>query len=237
VRPFTSFAYGRSGFDEGHIVKAVMFGGAAAIIGGGLYVHNPYVGGTVYQMPVAAVYEKLAEMDLPSDMGGGSYRSGGGVEMDREENKSVTWKIRQDGDIIARYTAELSPMGTKATTVRVKFEIDPEGKVAKQNSKIAQSKFVADMANITMSEQVDATLTNREYNQRAVGAKMLAYIMLNRDALSGFMADIESEMDSARSMAGVSSSRSGVAEARVDDGGTGPQMSARPTVDVTKYSR
>jgi hypothetical protein len=219
-------------------MKAVMFGGAAAIIGGGLYVHNPYVGGTVYQMPVAAVYEKLAEMDLPSDMGGGSaYARGGGVEMDREENKSVTWKIRQDGDIVARYTAELSPMGTKATNVRVKFEIDPEGKIAKSGSKIAQSKFVADMANITMNEQVDSTLMNREFNQQAVGAKILAYILLNRKALEGFMADIEGEMSAARSMSGGSSSRSGVAEANVDDGGTGPQMSARPTVDVTKYGR
>jgi hypothetical protein len=215
-----------------------MFGGAAAIIAGGLYVHNPYVGGTVYQMPITDVYQKLAEMELPGDMGASSYSSGSGIEMDREENKSVTWKIRQQGDIIARYTAELSPMGAKATTVRVKFEIDPEGRVAKQNNRIAQSKFVADMANITMSEQVDATLMNREYNQKAVGAKILAYIMLHKDALSGFMADISAEMDNARSMSGdYSSSRSGVAQANIDDGGSGPQMSARPTVDVTKYAR
>lgn len=218
-------------------MKSIMFGGAAAIAAGGLYIHNPYVGGTVYQMPVATVYEKLADMDLPGDLGGSSYRSGGGIEVDREENKSITWKIRDRGDIIARFTADLSPMGTKATNVRVKFEIDPEGRVAKQNDRIAQSKFLADMANITMNEQVDSTLMNREYNQQAVGAKILAYIMMNRKALEGFMADIESEMSSARTMAGMPSSRSGVAEANVDDGGTGPAMSARPTVDVTKYGR
>jgi hypothetical protein len=218
-------------------MKAVMFGGAAAIISGGLYIHNPYVGGTVYQLPVAEVYEKLADMDLPGDTGiGSSYRSDSGVEIDREENKSVTWKIRDRGDIIARYTAELSPMGPKATNVRVKFEIDPDGRVAKQNSRIAQSKFIADMANITMNEQVDATLTSREYNQQAVATKVLAYIMMNQKALSGFMADIESEIGNARSMAGMSGT-GGVAQANVDEGGVGPQMSARPTVDVTKYNR
>jgi hypothetical protein len=216
-------------------MKSVMFGGAAAIVAGGLYVHNPYVGGTVYQLPVTEVYAKLSEMDLPGDTGvGSSYRSGGGIEIDREENKSITWKIRDRGDIIARYTAELSAMGTKATNVRVKFEIDPEGRVAKQNSRLAQSTFIADMANITMNEQVDSTLMNREYNQQAVGAKILAYIMMNQKALSGFMADIEAEMGSARAMAGQSGT-GGVAQANVDDGGTGPQMSARPTVDVTKY--
>lgn len=217
-------------------MKAIMFGGAAAIIGGGVYIHNPYVGGQVYQMPVAEVYEKLASMDLPGDMGGSNYRSGGGIEMDREENKSVTWKIRDRGDIIARYTAELSPMGAKATNVRVNFEIDPEGRIGKQNERIAQSKFLADMAKITMNEQVDSTLMNREYNTQAVGQKVLAYILLNRKALEGFMADIESELSSAHAMAGSSySGTGGVAQARVDDGGTGPQMSARPTVNVEKY--
>lgn len=216
-------------------MKSVMFGGAAAILAGGVYIHNPYVGGQVYQMPVEEVYQKLAEMDLPSDMGGGSYRSGGGVEMDREDNKSVTWKIRDRGDIIARYTAELSPMGPKATNVRVHFEIDPEGRVAKQNERLAQSKFLADMAKITMNEQVDSTLTNREYNQQAVAQKMIAYILLNRKALEGFMADIEAELSSAHAMAGSSYSGSGVAEARVSEGSTGPQMSARPTVNVEKY--
>ncbi len=219
-------------------MKSIMFGGGAAILAGGLYLHNPYVGGNVYQAPIAEVYQKLTEMDLPNDMGGGSaYARGSGVEMDREENKSVTWKIRQDGDIVARYTAELSPMGPKATNVRVNFEIDPEGRIAKQNSRIAQSKFIADMAKITLNEQVDATLTGREYNQQAVGAKILAYIMMNKDALSGFMADISAEMEAASAMAGTSSSsRGGVAEANVDEGGTGPSMSARPMVDTSKYN-
>lgn len=215
-----------------------MFGGSAAIIAGGLYAYNPYVGGTVYQMPVEAVYEKLSDMDLPQDAGMVSrYRSGGGgVDIDREENKSITWKIRDNGDIVARYTAELSPMGPKATNVRVKFEIDPEGRIAKSGSRIAQSKFIADMARITMNEQVDSTLMNREYNSQAVGQKILAYIMLNRNALSGFMADIEAELSSAQAMAGTGSTTSGVAQATIDEGGTGPQMSARPTVNVEKYN-
>lgn len=218
-------------------MKAVMFGGAAAIIGGGLYVHNPYVGGTVYQMPVAEVYQKLNEMDLPSDMGGGAYRSGGGVEMDREENKSVTWKLRENGDIVARFTAELAPMGLKATNVRVNFEIDPESKVAKRSPKMAQNKFIANMARFAMDEQVDATLTGREFNQQKVGARMLAYMLANRNDLAQFMADIEGELTSVSAMAGQSYSRSGVAEANVEAGSTGPSMSARPTVNVEKYSR
>jgi len=218
-------------------MKSVMFGGAAAIIAGGLYVHNPYVGGTVYQMPVAEVYEKLAEMDLPSDMGGSAYRSGGGVEMDREENKSVTWKLRENGDIIARFTAELSPMGVKATTVRVNFEIDPESKVAKRSPKLAQNKFIANLGRFAIEEQVDSTLTNREYNQKKVSSRVLAYMLANRGELAAFMADIDSELASVSDLAGENYERSGVAEARVRAGGSGPSMSARPTVDVEKYNR
>lgn len=215
-----------------------MFGGSAAIIAGGLYAYNPYVGGNVYQIPIETAYSKLVDMEMPSSMGVGNYRPGGGVETDVEENKSVTWKIRENGDIVARLSAELSPMGPKATNVRVTFQFDPESKQAKRSPRLAQSRFIADMAKFTIDEQVDATLTDREYDSQRVGAKILAYMLTNRSALQEFMGDIEAEMASVSEMAGQSyGGGSGVAQARIQEGGTGPQMSTRATVNVEKYNR
>ncbi len=220
-------------------MKAVMLGGGAAILAGGLYVHNPYQGGEVYALPVAEVYEKLSDIDIPGEVGGGqSIRAGSGTEIEREENKSITWKIKQDGSTMARFTADLAPVDAKHTRVVVHFQMDEDSKLAAASPQLAQNKFLVNIAEMAMTEQIDSTLDGRPYNQKAVGVKMLAYIAMHRDEMQAFIQQYQAAIDAAmRESRAGQSTEGGVAEAHVDEGGTGPSMSARPMVDPTQYGQ
>ncbi len=227
-------------------MKALMFGGAAAMLGGGLYIHGDLQGGEVYPLPIAAVYEKLSNTDLPGSLGGksgDSFNRGStdsDVVVEREPNKSVTWKLRQDGSTIARFTADLEPVSDKATRVRVTFKIDEDGKLGALGPKVAQSRFLATIAETGMNEQVDSVLDGRAYNAKVVSMQIAAYMMTHRGEINQFMQDIQSsvEAEAANFHEGSSSylnSGSGVAQTRLGSP-DGPAKSARPMVDTNHYN-
>jgi hypothetical protein len=230
-------------------MKAMMFGGAAAMLGGGLYIHGDLQGGQVYPLSIAVAYEKLAATDLPGSLGGSrgdAYNRGStdsDVIVEREPNKSVTWKLRQDGSTIARFTADLQPVGDNATRVRVTFKIDEDGKLGSLGPKIAQSKFLATIAETGMNEQVDSVLDGRPYNAKVVSMQIATYMMTHRSEINQFMQDIQSSVEAeAANFRDYDGGYRGSGVARTNlespDGPAKtalPMNSARPMVNTSGY--
>lgn len=224
-----------------------MFGGAAAILGGGAWMSGALEGGEVYPMPIAEVYEKLAGSDLPPEMVGGLADSNSSdIVVDREPGKSITWRITHKGFALSRFTATLTPAGDKATRVKVDFSIDEDGKLAELGDEVTKSRMLATIAKTSMAEQVDAVLDGRRYDTKSVGLQVAAYVATHPGETRKLLESISASMDAAAARMNTtydsSVARSHVAEAQIDNDGsammsTRPMTSTRPMVDTDKYNR
>lgn len=172
-------------------MKAVMFGGAAAVLGGVLYGAGVFDGGEVYNLPVAQVYAKLEYMPMPPELKEHfePYR-GDEVRVDRVPNESVTWRFTQEGHELAQFRARLSPEGAARTRVNVDFEVGDDAPALE--GAVYSGPFVAKLAEIFMTEQVDSQLENRPYDKLRMAVAVQTYITTHPGEVDGYLANLGS---------------------------------------------
>jgi len=226
-------------------MKLAMIGGAAAMLGGGLYVHSDLSGGELYPLPADQVYERLASAGLPPELQSAiDGADGGDVAVDRDPGKAITWRLATNGFPLARFTATLEPAGPTRTRVWVKFQIDPDGALAQQSDSLLQGRFIAKLAETGMVEQIDATLEDRPYDARHVGSSIANYVAANPGDVRDFIAKINAQLEAAAlAMDAYGTFGTGGASRPVVGPSGTPTMSAepmsdaRPMVDLSRYNR
>jgi hypothetical protein len=140
---------------RGFAMKIVMFIGAAAIVGVGVYIKNPIGDPNVYNMPVDAAYSKLAHSAIQPS-GTGAFGRLDTATVGNGSNK-VTWSARGSH-------ASLEPAETSKTRVTVECEGGGAGDGA-------AAGMVLNMRISAAIEMVDSILKDRPYDpERARGA-------------------------------------------------------------------
>jgi hypothetical protein len=114
--------------------------------------------GTTYEAPVSQVYDKLANLDLGTDIGSATFmyhdRS---MPSDVEQNKSVTWHMggKRGSDVVAH----LTPVSDTQTKVVVDV-IVPEANMANMPLPLQN------MAKNMIRERIAAHLEDRKFNDQ-----------------------------------------------------------------------
>ena len=147
--------------------------GSGALLGG-LYAGGAFTPGQVYDVPIAEAYSELATMPLPpmlAQVTGGSDTAT--VEVRRSEG-SINWRFRVGGEDVSIFTARLSPEGPGRTRIRISYE--PGKPLSPEIGRLTSSRLMRDLAEITMSEQVDARLEHRPFDQSEAMHAMAVHI-------------------------------------------------------------
>lgn len=166
-------------------MKMVMLGGAASIVGGGMYLHGAPIHGEVYPIPVNDAYHALAALSTPEELGRGGARSDVSVEFIPDE--SVTWRFKRKGKTYGVYRAKLTGLGEGGTHTRVGVTFEKvEDKPANEMDALRDAPMLQKLAHLAMNERIDSTLENRPYDQGAVDQAMAAYLLANPQAVGDF---------------------------------------------------
>lgn len=219
-------------------MKMMVLAGAVSTVGGGMYLHGDFDGGEIYGKPVAETYRELSSMPVPREFENfGNEMSGTELRVEREPGEAVKWVFSNRGVQIGAMIAKLKPAGEARTRVTVAFQpSDADNGVWR--IKDAQS-FLKAVARPAMVESVDAAMEDREFNKAILSNALVGYLVVNRDAIQR---EALKRMDEHNDFENdnIEQRRAQASEERLERASSAagkPTMSARPTVDTSRYSR
>jgi hypothetical protein len=153
----------------------------AVIVGGGIYVHGPITPDLTYDVPTDVAYDMTSNMSLPEDFLR-KYRAVPGAEIveEREANKSVTWRFKENGRETGSFQVTLTPVSDKKTKVAFKYNEPkdegaafraPSGGILPSETKPMLTAF----GETAVREKLDSTLSKTRYDRRRVQEAVVAY--------------------------------------------------------------
>jgi hypothetical protein len=151
---------------------------------GGLYAGGALTSGQVYDVPITQAYSELAAMPLPpmlAQVTGGSNAATVDV---RRTPDSIGWHFHLRGQEMSVFTAKLSPEGPGRTRVRVSYE--PGNALSPELGQLTSTRLMRDLAEITMSEQVDAHLEHRPFDQSEAMHAMAVHLTDNPEIVQEY---------------------------------------------------
>lgn len=170
--------------------------GVAALSGLGTtgYMTGAFDSGEYYEMAPAEVSAKLSRMTMPAGMkdAAGSIT----LRTSAKGPSQVKWDILANGYSIAEIDAFLKPSGS-GTRVNVEFAM-LDGPEAEQIASVVpmDDEFLGDVIEMALTEQIDATLDGRPFDDKKLAAKMVGYVAANPGAVAKFQQSVQSNMES-----------------------------------------
>jgi len=234
--------------------KTGIAGTAVVALGTAIYVVAPYENGQVYPMPEAAVYQRLADMEMPPEIDRIVQTPGVDLAVQPTPGEGVRWALRQNGTMVLQMIARITPQSATSTRVKVDFEIgeiaaverNRPGSAATEIKALESDPIVKGMVRIALQEQMSATLEARAYDQHKVQREALIFAASNPAAVKALKLKFESAQYDAR-VARLRMSDEDRAETyardvtdRRDWVNRGarpgrPMMTTRPSVDLSDY--
>ena len=156
-------------------MKPVYFAG---LIVAGISVYlfgiGPKTNGGVYRVPIAQARQELAKADIPPVFGSQALE----VQVRTTADSQVIWIVRQNGEELFRYFAELKAEGDGATRVKVKIE-GAQGRGENYAKRLAEKPKIRDMYIVAMEERVASTLERRQFDMTPIYPAMSAAAVSN----------------------------------------------------------
>lgn len=155
-------------------MKILLGVSGSGVLLGGLYAGGAFTPGQVYDVPIAQAYSELATMPLPPML---AQATGGSdaVKVDtRRLPGSIEWHFRVGDEEVSLFTARLTAEGPRRTRIRISYE--PGKPLSPEIGRLTSTRLMRDLAEITMSEQVDAQLENRPFDQSEAMHAMAVHI-------------------------------------------------------------
>lgn len=189
--------------------------GLAAVSGLGTagYMSGAFEGGEYYEMAPADVSAKLSRLTLPDGM---EDATGNVVLRTAAAGPSqVKWDIVANGYSIAEIDAFLKPSGS-GTRVTVAFAM-LDGPERDQLATLVpmDDAFLGELIEMALTEQIDATLEGRPFDQKKLAMKMTGYIAANPAAVANFQNSVQSNIEGQLDDIDIDSGD----DAGLDDGG------------------
>jgi hypothetical protein len=162
-------------------VKALLGLGSAGGLFGGLLSSGVLAAGEIYPKPYSVDYAELASMPIPPMAAG----MAGGSDVTVEELPGrIAWHFRARGGEVATFTASLSEEDPWHTRVVVDF-VTGEA-MDSRTAQLVGTSFMRSNARIAMTEQVDARLTGRPFDQLRMGQMMAEHQQAHPEEIKEF---------------------------------------------------
>ncbi|ANY18902.1 hypothetical protein A6F68_00367 [Tsuneonella dongtanensis] len=167
--------------------------GLAALTGLGTagYMTGSFGSGEYYEISPAQVSSDLAGMQIPAEF---SEKSAGvRIEAISADNEQVHWELSMDGGPVADVYAHLDPSGS-GTRVSIDFAMrDGEGTERLDRMLPMGSEFFADMAELALTEQIDATLDRRPFDKDKFAGALVGYAAANPGKIVKFQQNVQDQ--------------------------------------------
>ena len=135
-------------------MKTILLIAASGVTVGGLYAGGAFDRGQVYDLPIAEVRSRLAEVQIPQMAAGTDVRP-------VSDGNSIEWRV--NGTAGAVFSAMLASEGPSRT--RVILDYEPAAVDHGYADKLRSSRFLRGFAETTFGEEVDARLDGRVADQ------------------------------------------------------------------------
>src|SRR5215470_17112599 len=133
----------------------------AAIIGGLIVYDFTREGADVYKMPMAEAHQLLESAPLPDYVLGSEPKT---FDMETRDPRKIVWIVKDGGREAMRFTALLSPVDARSTTVRVEVSGPTSGPFGDVQRRLSEYRFIRHLYVMAMKERVAATLEGREFS-------------------------------------------------------------------------
>ena len=131
-------------------------------------------GGKSYPISAAEVTGKLLSTRPPSGVFGSAATD---VMVTQGEGGTVRWTVLKGGSQVMRLVATITPDGEAASRVSVSAEPPNNDAHSAIGKNMADNPAIVKLYTAAMIEQIDAKLTNREFNFAAIQPQMMAAAM------------------------------------------------------------
>ena len=135
-------------------MKTILIIAASASAAGGLYAGGAFDRGQVYDLPIAEVRSRLAEVQIPQMAAGTDVRP-------VSDGDSIKWRV--NGSAGAVFSAALAAEGPNRT--RVILDYEPATVDGSYGDRLRSTRFLSGFAETTFAEEVDARLDGRVGDQ------------------------------------------------------------------------
>lgn len=135
-------------------MKTILLIAASGVTVGGLYAGGAFDRGQVYDLPIAEVRARLAEVQIPQMAADTAIHP-------ITAGDSVEWRV--NGAAGATFSAALSSEGPNRT--RVKLDYEPARVDGSFGDRLRSTRFLRGFAETTFEEEVDARLEGRVADQ------------------------------------------------------------------------
>ena len=166
--------------------------GIAALSGLGTagYMTGTFGSGEYYEIAPHEVSSTLADMRIPLEF---SERSAGvQVHTVSSSAQKVHWEMVFDGSAVADVFANLSPSGS-GTRVTIDFAMRESGTAKLDQQFPMGAEFFHDMAELAMTEQVDATLDGRPFDKDKFAGALVGYAAANTGKIVKFQQNMQDQ--------------------------------------------
>ncbi len=164
-------------------MKLIALTGCVGIVGGGLYLHNPFEGGEVYPLAAPAALELVQGVEFHGRVKGMLVEGGRSTDaaIDRAvvPGQSVVFTFRANGKTIGTYTVSAKPVDDAHTRVTADFAMAPDADANMPGVMMPMAKQFAMVGKAMVDESVDAALDGRDYDRRVDTQAMMAYTAAN----------------------------------------------------------
>ena len=123
--------------------------------------YTPPKPGRVYDRPVAEVRSALADTDVPMHLFGSQSPD---IERLTDDPANIQWKVVLNGSEVMRFVATTEADGPERTRVVVSVEGAQSSKFGDVGQRLKSKPMIRALYRQTMSEAIDARLTNRPFD-------------------------------------------------------------------------
>lgn len=143
--------------------------------------------GEVYALPPGKVYTELRTMEFEPGL---RQMLAGSSQLDLivggEQDKTVTWTLKNEGKAVGELRADLAPSGKEQTRVNVSFKLAEEGALKEHAKFINQQELVSAMIRINVQERLASEIEGREFDDSKVSKAIAHYAVTNPQAMMKF---------------------------------------------------
>jgi hypothetical protein len=147
-------------------VKIIIGIGGSGMLLGSLYASDALTAGRVYDIPLQQAYSELSTMPVPDPLLQATTANGATSVAIRRSAEAIDWQFEVRGRNVATFTVRLS--AESADRTRVRIEYTPGEPLSPELGHLTSAALIRDLARIAMSEQVEAQLEHRPFDQNEI---------------------------------------------------------------------
>jgi len=195
-------------------VKLLIGMGGSGMLLGGLYAGDALTPGQIYDKPFAQAYSELAAMPVPVELVTAMSGSDSTTVDVHCTPDAIGWHFMISGHEVSVFTARLNAHDASRTRVRVSYA--PGADISPEIERLTSTALARSLAEIVMSDQVEAELEDRPLDRGATLHKLARHVSDHPEQVRQYGQEVGNIIKDFGNQAALAASASGNSTVRTD---------------------